>query len=321
MILVTGGTGFLGTTLIRHLLASGIPIRATKRPSSTVTADLSNQPLLEWVDADLNNFFELEDAFQDIDQVYHCAAMVSFQPADRKKMLKVNVEGTTHIVNLCITHRARLLHVSSVAALGDPKPGFSETTEDDIWEFDGTQHSYAISKYESEMEVWRGMVEGLDAVIINPSLIIGQQAGENGSGAIFKLLKKGLRYYTTGSAGLVDVEDVAHIAILLMNDRTIKGERFIVSHVNLAYKELFEICAGYLGRPAPSRKATPKMMEIAWRAVKIASWFTGKTPSLTRDTARASFKKQAFSTKKLESKLSYTFKPLNQTLKEICEHL
>jgi len=321
VILVTGGTGFLGSTLIRQLLDGGNQLRAIKRTSSFIPADLSQHPNIQWVTANINNYFELKDAFEGISEVYHCAALVSFEPSEKKTIISLNTQGTAHIVNLCIQNNARLLHVSSVAALGDPKPDHQEADEQDIWEFDGTQHGYAISKYESEMEVWRGTVEGLDAVIINPSLIIGHQAGHQNTGAIFKLLKNGLRYYTIGSVGLVDVEDVARAAIILMNSRDIKSERFIISNENMTYKELFRICAGYLHVPVPRKKATRNMLGLAWRAAKIISWFTGKKPGLTKDTAHSALKKQAYSNAKLKEKVGFSFKPLDQTLKEICEKI
>jgi len=321
VILVTGGTGFLGSTLIRQLLARGHQLRATKRASSFIPADIADHHHIQWVTADINNFFELEDAFEGVTKVYHSAALVSFEPSEKKALLKVNAEGTAHIVNLCIQHNARLLHISSVAAIGEPKPGTTEADEKDIWEFDGTQHGYAISKYEAEMEVWRGIVEGLNAVIINPSLIIGQQAGHESTGAIFKLLKDGLRYYTAGSAGLVDVEDVAKAAIVLMEREDIYAERFIISNTNMSYRELFSICANYMGVPAPHKNATHGMLGIAWRAAKVMSWFTGKKPGLTKDTASSSLKKQAFSNIKFKEKLHFNYKPLEKTLKEICEHI
>lgn len=321
MILVTGGTGFLGATLIRQLIAAGQRVRATKRSSSQVPADLVKHHAVEWVEADLESFFALQDAFEGIHQVYHCAALISFDPFDKKKLLKINAEGTAHIVNLCIDYQARLLYVSSIAAIGYPKPGIQEADEQDMWEFDGTQHSYAISKYEAEMEVWRGIVEGLEAVILNPSLIIGHQSGTQGSGAIFKLLKDGLNYYTDGSVGLVDVEDVAKAAILLMDNEAIRNERFIVNNENISYKNLFTICSTYLGRPAPKKRATRKMLAVAWRTAKVVSLFTGKKPGLTRDTAHAALKKQAFSNIKLKEKTNFSFKPLAHTLKEICEKI
>ena len=321
MILVTGGTGFLGSTLIRQLLASGNALRAIKRRSSVIPSDLADHPQIQWLDADMDNYFELADAFEGIQEVYHCAAMVSFDPSERKRMIHVNTAGTAHIVNLCITHGARLLHVSSVAAIGVPKPGFLEANEQDIWEYDETQNGYAISKYESEMEVWRGTVEGLNAVIMNPSLIIGHQAGKTNTGAIFNLLHKGLRYYTRGSVGLVDVEDVARVAILLMQRKDIQAERFIVSNENWSYQQLFSTCAQLMGRPAPNKLATRLHLGIAWRGAKVLAWFKGEKPGLTKETAHAALVKQAYTNKKLTERVGYAFKPLECTLKEICEGL
>ena len=192
MILVTGATGFLGAELIHQLTAQGTKLRAVKREHSIIPATIRDNALVEWVTADINDFSDLEDAFLGIEQVYHCAAMISFDPRDKAKLLKINIEGTSNVVNLCVAYNARLVHVSSVAALGNPKKGATLITEADFWEYDARSHSYAISKYEAEMEVWRGIAEGLDAVIVNPSVIIGAGDGFEGSGAIFKLVKEGL---------------------------------------------------------------------------------------------------------------------------------
>lgn len=321
MILVTGGTGFLGSTLLRQLLADGKVIRAARRQNSVIPADLFKHPNLQWLEADINNYFDLEAAFHGITEVYHCAAMISFDPKDKRKIIETNRSSTAHIVNLCIQYGVRLLHVSSVAAIGKAKPPRAIANENDIWEFDGTQNGYAISKYEAEMEVWRGTVEGLNAVIINPSLIIGHQSGSENTGAIFKLLKDGLLYYPDGSVGLVDVEDVARAAIILMNNRDIQAERFIISNENMTYQELFTICSGYLGRPAPRKLATRSMLGFAWRAAKILSWFTGKQPGLTHDTAHAAREKQAYSNAKFKEEIGFSFKPIQKTLKEICDHI
>ncbi|WP_317044313.1 SDR family NAD(P)-dependent oxidoreductase [Pedobacter ginsengisoli] len=172
MILVTGATGFLGAELINQLTEAGVKVKALKREHSVIPKSISNNANIEWLVADINDISSLEDAFEGVDQVYHCAAMISFDPKDKAKLLKVNIEGTSNIVNLCAENNIRLVHVSSVAALGNAKKG-QLITEKDFWEYDPKAHSYAISKYEGEMEVWRGIAEGLDAVIVNPSVIIG----------------------------------------------------------------------------------------------------------------------------------------------------
>jgi dihydroflavonol-4-reductase len=320
MILITGATGFLGAELTRQLTGKGFKVRALKRHSSTVPVLLENNPLIEWFVADINEFSTLEDAFEDISQVFHCAALVSFNPADKFKMIRVNIEGTSNVVNLCAQYAARLVHVSSVAALGDAKKGATEITENDYWEYNAHVHAYAISKYEGEMEVWRGIAEGLDAVIVNPSVIIGAHAGDQGTGAIFKLVKNGLSYYTKGATGIVDVADVAKCMIALM-DSSQSGERFTISAENLHYKAFFELIAAGFGIKAPEKEAKPWMMALAWRGAKVMSLFTGKPASLTRDAAKSSLNESLYSNTKIRNAIGIEFKPLPQSIAEVCAAL
>ncbi|ULT28722.1 NAD-dependent epimerase/dehydratase family protein [Sphingobacterium sp. E70] len=174
MILITGGTGFLGSTLIKQLIDQGIDVIATKRAQSIIPTSLLSSSLIQWVDADINDYFELEDALEGVTKVYHCAALVSYQKKDAKSHFKVNVEGTANIVNLCLEKNIRLLHVSSIAALGTNKDNLP-VSEKDHWEHSPTTSNYSLSKYQAEMEVWRGITEGLNAVIVNPSVILGRQ--------------------------------------------------------------------------------------------------------------------------------------------------
>ena len=319
MILVTGATGFLGSELISQLLQQGKKLKALKRDGSFIPASLAGNPLIEWLVADINDTATLEDIFEGVTQVYHCAALVSFDPKDKKELLKVNIEGTSNIVNLCVEHNARLIHVSSVAALGEPKKG-KMITEDDYWEYDSKVHSYAISKYEGEMEVWRGIAEGLDAVIVNPSVIIGKNAGFKGSGAIFKLVKDGLSYYTKGATGIVDVADVAKSMISLM-DSEITGERFTISSENYHYQQFFTEIAKGFGVKAPAKEAKAWMMGFAWRAAKVASIFTGKAAALTSDAARSSLNVSLYSNEKIKNTIDITFKPLQESILEVCAGL
>ena len=299
MILVTGATGFLGTELILQLTAQNFKVRALRRITSKIPDLLKQNPSIEWVFADINEPETLADAFQNVTHVYHCAAFISFDPKDKPKLLKVNIEGTENIVNLCLEHNARLVHVSSVAALGEAKNG-ALITEQDFWEYDANVHAYAISKYEAEMQVWRGIAEGLNAVIVNPSVIIGKNAGFEGSGAIFKLVKDGLKFYTNGATGIVDVEDVANCMILLMNSK-ITEERFILSADNLNYKDFFAEIAYGFNTKAPTIAAKPWMLGIAWRAAKLIAFFTKKAPALTKDAARSSFNLSYYSNQKIKN--------------------
>ncbi len=319
MILVTGATGFLGTELIYQLTSKQHRVKALKRKTSQIPSLIKDNPLVTWVDADINDLESLADAFENVNQVFHCAAFISFDPRDKAKLLKVNIEGTSNVVTLCQEYQARLVHVSSIAALGDAKKG-NLITEKDFWEYNANVHTYAISKYEGEMEVWRGIAEGLDAVIVNPAVIIGKNTGFEGSGAIFKLVKNGLKFYTEGATGIVDVTDVATCMILLMNSE-ISGERYTLSADNLNYKDFFsEISAGF-GIKAPSSEAKPWMLGIAWRAAKLASIFTRKAPALTKDTARSSFNLSYYSNEKIKNAFAFNFKPLKESIREVCQAL
>lgn len=319
MILVTGATGFLGSELILQLSRQGKKVRALKRNNSVIPSFLKDNPLVEWAVADINDVSDLEDSFDGITQVFHCAAMVSFDPKDKAELLRINIEGTSNVANLCALNNARLLHVSSVAALGEPKKDML-ITENDYWEYDAKVHSYAISKYEGEMEVWRSIAEGLDAVIVNPSVIIGPNAGFQGSGAIFKLVKEGLSYYTRGATGIVDVQDVAKSMILLM-DSDISGERFTISAENYHYQQFFSEIAKGFGVKAPSKEAKPWMLGLAWRGAKLASVFTGKPAALTSDAARSSLNISLYSNDKIIKDTGITFKPLHQSIQETCAGL
>ncbi len=316
MILVTGGTGFLGSTLINKLINAGKTVIATKRPSSVIPEKLKGSPLIEWVDADITDYFALSDLISKAKQVYHCAAVVSYQKAEAANMHKTNIEGTQHIVNLCLEHGARLVHVSSITALGTNKVGHP-VSETDKWEYDKKTSNYALSKYRSELEVWRGIREGLDAIIVNPSVIMGLGSYKKGSGAIFEIVNKGIKIYPPGSVGVVDVEDVAHVMISLMEHTDISGERYILNSENLTNKDLMHSIAKLLDKKAPHIEAKPYMLGLAWRLARIAALFKGSKPTLTRESAQAACAKLAYSNKKISETLNYKFKPVNRILEEI----
>ncbi|GAB2703826.1 NAD-dependent epimerase/dehydratase family protein [Mucilaginibacter koreensis] len=318
MILVTGATGFLGSELARQLAQTGERIRCIKRSSSVIPDLLKPYAgLIEWADADLLDVFALEDAFEGITQVYHCAAWVSFKQADKNPMIKTNVEGTANIVNLCLQFGCRLVHVSSIAAIGQSKHG-EMITENHHLEETPVNNVYAISKLESEMEVWRGIAEGLDAVIVNPSVIIGANAGTDGSGQIFETVRKGLKFYTRGACGLVDVEDVAKSMILLMQG-DITAERFIVNAENWPFRQLTTTIAECFGIKPPATEAKPWMLELAWRASALVGTLTGKAPSLDKIAAQSASVVQNYSNTKLVQATGMEFKPVVKTIGEVCE--
>ena len=320
MIVVTGATGFLGSVLTRQLLEAGHAVRGLKRSSSITPPFLENQPKLTWLEGDISDPYLVEELLAGATQVYHTAAVISFNSAAKKYMLHTNIEGTANVVNACLEHgNIRLVHVSSVAALGEVKPS-TATTEEAYLEPNSQTTGYSLSKHLSEFEVWRGIAEGLDAVIVNPSIILGAECGLQGSGALFNSVKKGLSHYPSGSCGLVSVSDVATCMIKLMNSK-ISGERYIINAENWLYKDLFTEIAQQLGLKAPQKEVKTWQLLIL---AKLAEWkakISKKPPELTTDTARSAGKLSNYSNQKIRNTTSVTFKPIAKELADICRSL
>jgi nucleoside-diphosphate-sugar epimerase len=320
MIVVTGATGFLGSVLTRQLLQDGHSVRGLKRCNSIIPSFLENQSQLTWVEGDIFNPFLVEELLAGATQVYHTAAVISFNPAAKKHMLQTNVTGTATLVDACLTHPGiRLVHVSSVAALGEVKPG-TATTEEAYLEINSQTSGYSLSKHLSEFEVWRGIAEGLDAVILNPSIILGKECGLQGSGALFNTVKKGLTHYPSGSCGLVSVSDVATCMIKLMNSK-ISGERYIINAENWLYKDLFTEIAKQLGVKAPQKEVKTWQLLVLAKLAEWSSKISNKPLQLSADTARSAGKLSKYSNEKIKNTISITFKPIAQELAEICQSL
>lgn len=328
MILVTGGTGLLGSHLLYKLTSSGKRVRVLYRNEEGKKAILKtfsyydpsaslHLEQLEFVKGDVLDIFSLYDSLKDVSQVYHCAAMVSFAPKDAALMMQINVDGTSNVVNACLEMGvSKLCHVSSVAALGKALKG-EEVTEDTFWKASPENSVYSISKYASEREVWRSVQEGLNAVVVNPTVILGPGDWEKGSSNLFRSAQKGMKYYTQGVTGFVDVRDVASCMIQLMNS-SITNERFLINGENLAYRKLFEIANTCFGKPIPSIPASLFLSELVWRFDKIRSMFTGSNPLITKETTRAAHQQNYFSNAKVRSALNFEFIPIEQAIKDTC---
>ncbi len=326
MNLVTGGTGFLGAHLLYHLTNKGEAVKALKRPhSSTALTEKifsfyteNPEQLLQkitWVEGDVLDIQSLIDHSADVDFVYHTAAVVSFDSRDREKMLETNINGTANVVNAALeTGIKKLCHVSSIAALG--RTGNNGVTDEESpWAGAKGVSNYALSKYEAEREVWRGIAEGLDAVIVNPSVILGPGNWNAGSSKLFTTVYKGLKVYTLGTNGYIDVNDVAQAMIWLMNSH-VTGERFVLNSENVAYKQLFEWMAAALHVSAPTLKAGALLSELAWRSLKLVSFFTRKPPFITKETARTANRIHRYSADKFKllSRLKVT--SVNQSIRQ-----
>lgn len=318
-ILVTGGTGFLGSYIIKELVEKNYPVRAIQRsnnlPSWIPTAILDK---VEWVAGDVLDVVSLEDAMDGIDTVIHSAAIVSFLRKDRKKMYQVNVEGTANVVNIAIEKKIRrLVYISSVAAFGRTPSG-GTVNEEKKWEDTKVNTHYGRSKHKAELHVWRGMAEGLDGVILNPSTILGYGNWDHGSCTIFKNVYKEFKWYAPGVNGFVDVEDVARLCALMVESK-INEQCFIVNGDNWSFRKLQDTIAEAFNKKGPSKKTTNFLLAIAWRFEKLKSIFTGKNPLVTKETVRVAKSQTSFDNKKiLESVPGFQFISLEQSIKLAC---
>lgn len=324
MILVTGGTGLLGSHLLYDLCLRSEKVRAIKRGDSNTDLvrkiflhyspdgnELFNR--IEWVDGDVTDIFSLEDALQGVTKVYHCAALVSFNKRDKKKLYQVNAEGTANVVNACLdANIQKLCHVSSTAALG--KKQTSEMLDETVWWKASPENSnYSISKYNAEREVWRGIEEGLNAVIVNPCVIIGPYDWNKSSAAIFKTVYQGLKYYSTGSNAFVDARDVSAAMVSLMESE-IAAERFLVVSENLTFQEYFTKLAIIMGRKAPRVKVSPWLSSIGYRYEALRAWITRTSPRITKETTAAAFRNYTYSNEKIKKAIGIEFHPVNEAI-------
>ncbi len=281
MIFVTGATGLVGSHLIQSLVEKGLSVRAIYRNSIPV---FKHADQVNWVKGDLLDVTSLDEAMQGVVQVYHCAAIVSFAPKQAATMLQANIEGTANVVNACIQHTInKLVYVSSVAALGRIRED-GAVNETMNWTPETSNSMYGKSKYLAEMEVWRGMGEGLNVAIVNPVIILGAGDWNKGSSEIFKSAYDEFPWYTKGVSGFVDVLDVIDAMQLLMQS-DVQGQRYIISGANKPYQEIFARIATAFNKRPPHKKVTPLLAAIVWRLEAFKGMITGKAPLLTKETA------------------------------------
>jgi nucleoside-diphosphate-sugar epimerase len=322
MVFVTGATGILGRVIILELLKRGKKVRGAKRPTSNLNEvkhsyqfytensdDFFNK--IEWVDVDFDDINSLEDALKDVDEVYHCAAKVSFHPQDEKEMYHTNIKGTERLLFACEgSGVTKFLHVSSVAVLD----GFNEKGElDEDSDFNPKidHPAYAISKHLSEMEVWRASAEGLNTIIINPAIIIGSGNWTQSSGELFSTFEKN-NFTFSGGSSYVDVRDVAKISIELM-EKNIFGERFILVSENKRYAE-----AGNYIREKLGLKNARILSQAELNAGRIANilfgWLIPKLKMVTKSNIESITTFNTISNQKIKEKLNYQFTPVKDSI-------
>ena len=327
MILVTGGTGLVGSHLLYHLLMEHDTVKAIHQQNSNLEAvkkvfsyytsefiDVFDRII--WIRASLNDVESLQYAFRKVTHVYHCAALVLFDPSEYQKMHRINVEGTANIVNLSITNSVKkLCFVSSVAAVEKNKTSLID--ESGTWVDSKLKSGYARTKHNAELEVWRAAREGVEVIIVNPGIILGSGFWDRGTGKIFSRIYEGLNFYTERVTGLVSVKDVARIMIKLTQSK-IKNERFILVSENFSFKDLYFQTADALHKKRPRYKLSPVLSEIIWRLEFIKSKITGKTGLIDRRTAKTVLSKQYYTSKKVKTALDFKFEKIEESIKDIC---
>jgi dihydroflavonol-4-reductase len=329
MILVTGGTGLLGSHLLYDLVKDGTKVTALKRNSSSLSQvervfsfynDHSESLLknITWVEGDVTDIYSLYELFDGVENLFHVAAALSFDPADKKRMLHVNAEGTANVVNACLEKKVKkLCYVSSIATLGRADHD-GLTDEETYWKNSKNNSVYSVSKYNAEREVWRGITEGLNAVIVNPGVIIGTGNWKKGSPQLIERVWSGLRFYTSGVNGYVDVRDVSKAMIKLM-ESDIAGERFVLTSENLDYLTFFSYVADAFGKSKPSIFASPFLGQLAWRFEKLRTKLTGGNPLVTKETARTAYQKYYYSSEKIKKRLNFEFVPMKESIADTCK--
>jgi dihydroflavonol-4-reductase len=328
MNFLTGATGMIGAHIAFALTAQGQTVRALKRKSVPVAetekifrfySENADELLkrIEWVEGDILDIPSLEEAMEGVTHVYHCAAMVSFDPKERDRMIKVNGEGTANMINIAMhVGVKKFCHISSVAALGRTID-LQNIGEDTWWKNDPSNSWYAISKYTAEREAWRATEEGMDVVILNPSVVIGPGNPSRSSNAIFALAKKGFSWYTTGSGGFVDARDVADAAVKLMESEIV-NQRFVLNAKNLTYRDFADKVLKRFGHQPTSREVGPFLTWLMWRGEKIACLFSGRSPRITKESAAAAREAASYTGNKITEAIHFKYRDIDSTLDDIC---
>jgi dihydroflavonol-4-reductase len=319
--LVTGATGLVGMHIVLDLLKKNEIVKATHTKNSSFETieklfEFYNQKSLlkkiYWVEMDLEDVSQVYQHIRVVDHVYHCAAIVSFSKKQRVKMHNINVKGTSNIVNACLDNKVKKLgFISSVAAIG--RKGNSSYTEENSWVNGSDNSYYAISKFKAENEVWRGIQEGLNAVITNPGIIIGPSIWNRSSTSLFKKIHSGISHFPSGSNGFVDVRDVSR-SIIELTKSTHNAERYIVVGENISYQKLFRLIAENLKVKAPQKLASQELLKFACKLEAVKCFFTRKNPQLTKETVKTSSQKNEYLNDKIKKALNFEFKSIEEAV-------
>lgn len=328
MNLVTGATGIIGSHVTYTLLKKGEAVVAVKRSTSNLT-DIKNLfhlyegndvlfSRIKWIELDLQDVQALEAAMQNIETVYHCAGMVSFNDKDFTQLKANNEIATANVVNACIYKGVKTLcYVSSLSTINN-NDYLGELNEAVFWKTSGSESAYGISKYNAEREVWRGMEEGLNAVIVNPGVVLSPFFWNQSSGRIFKFCSKGSIFYPPGKTGYIAAKDVAEIMVNLVHKKIV-GERFILIEKMYRFQEIFTIAQKAFGKSAPKIKANKFILNIARLGDALLSALIGKKRTITRASVNSALSEKTYSNQKLNRFLPFNYTSVEAEIKFICD--
>ncbi|CAZ95360.1 NAD-dependent epimerase/dehydratase family protein [Zobellia galactanivorans] len=328
MVLVTGGTGLVGSHLLLKLVQNGDSVRAIYRKGSNLervakvfgyyTDDaqaLFNK--IEWVEADITDIPALESAFDQVSQVYHTAALISFDPKKFDILEKINTEGTANVVNLCIAHKIKkLCYTSTIGAIGKSM-GNAMANEENPWT-SREANVYGLTKQAAEMEVWRGSQEGLSVVMVNPGVIIGPGFWNSGSGDLFTVAQKGYRFYPPGGTGFITVYDVVKMMVALMGSE-ISNERYIAVAENLTFKEILTKITSELGIKPPTTPLKYWQLEVGRWFDWLKNLFLQNGRRITKNSIRSLKNREIYDNQKIKTDLGFEFEALDEAISFCCK--
>lgn len=319
-VLLTGATGLLGSFILRELLINNFNVKAICRSGSNfeLIKDIKSQ--VEWYEGDMTDSLAMENAMNDCNVVIHSAAVVSYDKKDKLNMISINVNGTRNLVDIAIQKNIRhFIQISSIAAVGRPKTQI-QLKEDTKWEESPNNSVYAKSKFYSELEVWRGIAEGLKAAILNPGFILGPGDPSKSSTQLFRYVWDKSKFYTEGNLNYVDVRDVAKSVIIIL-EKEIVGERFILCGGTVRFKNLFEKIAKRWDLPAPRIKISKSLSEIIWRLEALRTTIFGGKPIITKDSSNSANSQYVLDSTKSREQLGMEYHSLDETLNWVCPEL
>lgn len=319
MILLTGATGFVGEHTLQQLLDKGYAVRAMYRNAALKGGHGQlrqlNHPAIDWQQGELQDIFRLDELLEGVDTVFHTAAFISYDPRFRQQLFDTNIRGTANLVNACLQAGVkRLVYVSSIAALGDAAEPGQLIDEKASWKTDKSHSNYAISKFMAENEVWRGMEEGLEVIVVNPSVILGPGKVASGSNQLFRKIAEGMRFSSPGGTGFVDVRDVAR-AMIDLHEANLVNKRWVLNHLNLPFAKLFGDMARELNVAAPAITPPLWLAEVGWRLNMLWARLSGKQAFITRETVMSAYRTRKFGGDAITEALpTFSYTPWQETL-------